>query len=80
MKVALILDFTACVARGSVEVDDAGIQEMCPIEFPKHRAVQPLIGPRGAEFCSTEHRRFPLGHLNALHAAANVHGVLPRHL
>src|SRR4051794_1867783 len=49
---------------------------MCRIEFPKHRAVHPLIGPRGAEFGSAEHRRFPLGHLNAPHAAANVHGVL----
>ena len=76
-EVALILDVTVRVARGSVEVDDAGIQVMCRVKFAEHRAVQPLIGPHGAEFRAAEHRRFPLGDLDPLHAA-NAHGVLPR--
>ena len=48
---------------------------MCRIEFAEYRAVQPLIGPDGAEFRAAEHGRFPLGHLDPLHAA-NAHGVL----
>jgi hypothetical protein len=51
---------------------------MCRIEFAEHRAVQPLIGSNVAEFRATEDRRFPLRRLNALHAAANAHGALPR--
>src|SRR5260370_42290450 len=50
---------------------------MCRIEFAEHGAVQPLIGPHGAEFHATEHWRFPLGHLDPLHPAANAHHVLP---
>src|ERR1700730_16619135 len=59
-EVALILDVPARVARGPVEVDDAGIQGMRRIEFAEHRAVQPLISPRGAKFCAAEHGHFPL--------------------
>ena len=51
---------------------------MCRIEFAEHGAVQPLIGPHGAKFHATERGRFPLGHLNPLHPAANARGVLPR--
>ena len=76
-EVALILDITMRVARGSVEVDDPRIQAMCRVEFPIYCAVQPLIGPDGTEFRATEHGRFPLDYLDPPHAAANVHGVLP---
>ena len=48
---------------------------MCRIEFAEYRAVQPLIGPDGAEFRAAEHGRFPLGDLDPLHAA-NAHVVL----
>jgi hypothetical protein len=48
-EVALIFDVTARVALGPVEVDDAGIQAMCRIEFAEHCAVQPLIGPHLTE-------------------------------
>jgi hypothetical protein len=78
-EVALIFDDTARVARGPIEVDDAGIQAMCRIEFAEHRAVQPLMGPHGTEFRAAEHGSFPLGYLDPLHAA-DAHDVLPREL
>jgi hypothetical protein len=35
-EVALILDITVRIARGSVEVDDPRIQAMCRVEFPEY--------------------------------------------
>jgi hypothetical protein len=76
-EVTLILDVTVRVPR-PVEVDDAGIQAMCRIEFAEYYAMQPLIGPYGTEFRAAEQAHFPLGHLDPRHAAANPHDVLPR--
>ena len=74
-KLAPILDIALRVARGPIEVDDAGIQGMCRIEFAEYRAVQALIGPDGAEFRAAEHGTLPLGHLDPPHAAT-AHAVL----
>ena len=74
-EVAAILDIALRIARGPVEVDDAGIQRMCRIEFAEQLAVQALIRPDGAEFHAAEHGALPLGHLEPLHAA-NAHAVL----
>ena len=75
-KVAPILDIAVRVARGPIEIDDAGIQRVCRIEFAEYCAVQALIGPDGAEFRAAEHGAFPLGHLDPPHAAT-AHAVLP---
>jgi hypothetical protein len=40
--------------------------------------MQPLIFSHTGEFRTPEHRAFPLGDLNPLHATPNTHGVLPR--
>src|SRR6516165_8827417 len=75
-EVALIVDEALTVARGPIEVDDPDIQGMCRIEFAEYRAVQPFIGPDGAEFRPAKHETFPLGHLDPPHAA-NAHVILP---
>src|SRR4051794_244875 len=73
-KVAPVLDTTPRIARGPIEVDDAGIQGMSGIEFTEYGAVQALIGSDGVEIRAAEHGTFLFGYLDPLHAA-NAHAV-----